>query len=124
MCWHLFTWDDSVTVEKPVLLRRRLAEMCEAMVAHHGDADSDTGTICRERMLREGIRDGDTLKQAPTFNRHGESEMTKAIYEDEATLGQQRKITLRRGRGKTTYLDGTYAGYRYEGDFEENYQRG
>ena len=38
MCWHLFTWGDSVTVETPVLLRRRLATMCEALAQHHGDA--------------------------------------------------------------------------------------
>ena len=28
MCWHLFTWGESVTVERPARLRRRLAEMC------------------------------------------------------------------------------------------------
>ena len=38
MCWHLFTWGDSVTVEKPARLRHRLAEMCEALAAHHGHA--------------------------------------------------------------------------------------
>ena len=36
MCWHLFTWGDSVTVEKPVRLRRRLARMCASLAAHHG----------------------------------------------------------------------------------------
>ena len=36
MCWHLITWGDSVTVEKPVTLRRRLAEMCESLAGHHG----------------------------------------------------------------------------------------
>ena len=36
MCWHLFTWGESVTVEKPARLRRRLAEMCAALAAHHG----------------------------------------------------------------------------------------
>ena len=35
MCWHLFTWGDSVTVEKPARLRRRLAEMCAALAGHH-----------------------------------------------------------------------------------------
>ncbi|MDE0717534.1 MAG: WYL domain-containing protein [Rhodospirillaceae bacterium] len=35
MCWHLVTWGDSVTVEKPVRLRRRLAEMCAALAGHH-----------------------------------------------------------------------------------------
>ena len=35
MCWHLFTWGDSVTVEKPTRLRRRLAEMCVALAVHH-----------------------------------------------------------------------------------------
>ena len=35
MCWHIFTWGDSVTVEKPASLRRRLARMCAALAAHH-----------------------------------------------------------------------------------------
>ena len=35
MCWHLFTWGESVTVEKPARLRRRLAEMCESLATHH-----------------------------------------------------------------------------------------
>ena len=35
MCWHLITWGESVTVEKPVRLRRRLARMCGALAAHH-----------------------------------------------------------------------------------------
>ncbi len=36
MCWHLVTWGDHVTVEKPAKLRRRLAEMCEGLAGHHG----------------------------------------------------------------------------------------
>ena len=36
MCWHLFTWGDSVAVEKPARLRRQLAKMCEALAEHHG----------------------------------------------------------------------------------------
>ena len=36
ICWHLFTWGDSVTVEKPASLRRRLARMCASLAAHHG----------------------------------------------------------------------------------------
>ena len=35
MCWHLFTWGESVTVERPVRLRRRLAEMCTLLATHH-----------------------------------------------------------------------------------------
>ena len=35
MCWHLFTWGESVTVEKPARLRRRLAAMCGTLAAHH-----------------------------------------------------------------------------------------
>ena len=35
ICWHLFTWGDSVTVEQPVELRDRLAGMCAALAAHH-----------------------------------------------------------------------------------------
>ncbi len=36
MCWHLVTWGEHVTVEKPARLRRRLAEMCGRLAAHHG----------------------------------------------------------------------------------------
>ena len=39
MCWHLFTWGDSVTLEQPRQLRRRLAEMCDSIAAHHDAAD-------------------------------------------------------------------------------------
>ena len=35
MCWHLFTWGESVTVEKPPRLRQRLAAMCETLTTHH-----------------------------------------------------------------------------------------
>ena len=35
MCWHLVTWGESVTVEEPPRLRRRLAKMCNAVAAHH-----------------------------------------------------------------------------------------
>ena len=38
MCWHLLTWGKSVTVEKPVRLRRRLAAMCGALAGHHSAA--------------------------------------------------------------------------------------
>ena len=38
MCWHLFTWGDSVTVEKPSRLRQRLETMCKTLAAHHGTA--------------------------------------------------------------------------------------
>ena len=37
MCWHLFTWGTSVTIEKPLRLRRRLADLCESLAAHHRD---------------------------------------------------------------------------------------
>ena len=36
MCWHLFTWGNGVTVEKPLRLRKRLAKLCESLAAHHG----------------------------------------------------------------------------------------
>ena len=36
MCWHLFTWGNSVTIENPVRLRRQLADMCETFGVHHG----------------------------------------------------------------------------------------
>ena len=36
MCWHLVTWGESVTVEEPDRLRRRLAAMCSTLAAHHG----------------------------------------------------------------------------------------
>ena len=35
MCWHLFTWGESVTVERPARIRRRLAEMCTLLATHH-----------------------------------------------------------------------------------------
>ncbi len=35
MCWHPFTWGESVTVERPTRLRRRLAEMCTLLATHH-----------------------------------------------------------------------------------------
>ena len=35
MCWHLVTWGESVTVEKPASLRRRLAEVCASLATHH-----------------------------------------------------------------------------------------
>ena len=38
ICWHLFTWGDGVTVEKPLRLRNRLARMCESLAAYHGAA--------------------------------------------------------------------------------------
>ena len=42
MCWHLFTWGESVAVEKPVRLRKKLAEMCETLKAHHGSNGNNT----------------------------------------------------------------------------------
>ena len=36
MCWHLVTWGEHVTVEKPIKLRRRLAEMCGRLAGWHG----------------------------------------------------------------------------------------
>ena len=36
ICWHLVTWGESVTVEQPIHLCQRLAEMCAALTAHHG----------------------------------------------------------------------------------------
>lgn len=35
MCWHLFTWGDRVTIERPASLRRRLVEMCTRIGTHH-----------------------------------------------------------------------------------------
>ena len=35
MCWHLFTWGDAVTVEKPDSLREQMEEMCSLFAAHH-----------------------------------------------------------------------------------------
>ncbi len=39
MCWHLFTWGQSVTVKKPERLSRRLAELCASLAMHHGNDD-------------------------------------------------------------------------------------
>ena len=36
--WHLVTWAETVTVERPVRLRRHLANMCATLAAHHRDA--------------------------------------------------------------------------------------
>ena len=35
MCWHLVTWGEGVTVERPARLRRHLAQMCASLAAHH-----------------------------------------------------------------------------------------
>ena len=35
MCWHLITWGEHVTVEKPAKLRQKLAKMCKALTGHH-----------------------------------------------------------------------------------------
>ena len=35
MCWHLVTWQESVTVEQPLALRRRLGALCATLAAHH-----------------------------------------------------------------------------------------
>ena len=40
MCWHLVTWQDSVTVEQPLALRRRLAKLCTTLAKHHAESDS------------------------------------------------------------------------------------
>ncbi len=123
MCWHLFTWGDSVTVEKPARLRQRLAEMCAALAVHHGHADWGTGTVCQGRMLREEKRGGDPLEQWLILNGNGDSGMTKVIYEGEATRGRQGNIKPH-GHGKMKYLDGDYAGYCYEGDFVNGSEHG
>ena len=35
ICWHLVTWGETVTVEEPLRLRRRLARMCATLAEHH-----------------------------------------------------------------------------------------
>ena len=35
ICWHLVTWGETVTVQRPLRLRRRLARMCATLAAHH-----------------------------------------------------------------------------------------
>ena len=40
MCWHLVTWQDSVTVEQPLALRRRLVKLCTTLTKHHAESDS------------------------------------------------------------------------------------
>ena len=42
MCWHLVTWQESVTVEQPLALRRRLASLCATLAAHHARSESDS----------------------------------------------------------------------------------
>ena len=39
MCWHLFTWGESVTIERPTHLHKRLAQMCAGLAAHHGGGE-------------------------------------------------------------------------------------
>ena len=54
MCWHLFTWGDSVTVEKPARLRKRLTGMCASLAAHHrgpgGLTPPVTHTVLAKRL--------------------------------------------------------------------------
>ena len=123
MCWHLFTWGNSVRVERPARLRRRLAKLCAALAVHHGHADWGTGAVCQGRTLREEKRGGDPLEQWLILNGNGDSGMKKVIYEGEATLGRQGNIKPH-GHGKMKYLDGEYADYRYEGDFENGREHG
>ncbi len=40
ICWHLVTWGESVTVLESSGLRRRLAEMCASLAAHHRQQSS------------------------------------------------------------------------------------
>ena len=40
MCWHLFTWGESVTVEKPEPLREHLRSMCAELAEHHASNPS------------------------------------------------------------------------------------
>ena len=40
MCRHLFTWGESVTVEKPVRLRKLLTETCTSLAQHHEENSS------------------------------------------------------------------------------------
>lgn len=42
MCWHLFTWGNTVTVEKPDSLREQMAEMCSLFVVHHRARSAST----------------------------------------------------------------------------------
>ena len=44
MCRHLFSWGESVTVEKPAELRERLRGMCARLAEHHADSPI-SGTI-------------------------------------------------------------------------------
>ena len=87
MCWHLFTWGESVTIEKPLRLRRRLAEKCESLAAHHlgaaltmngpptsADAVSVSGRAgsfgVRERRRQAAFRKGLTAPSDAIGQRH------------------------------------------------------
>ena len=35
MCWHLFTWGEEVTIERPIRLRKQMADLCAMLAAHH-----------------------------------------------------------------------------------------
>ena len=39
MCWHLFTWGESVTIEKPARLRKRMVEMRAGVAVYHGGGE-------------------------------------------------------------------------------------
>ena len=52
MCWHLVTWGKTVTVEKPVRLRRRLADMCATLATHHRAANATGSTAQARNQLR------------------------------------------------------------------------
>lgn len=35
MCWHLFTWGEEVTIERPDRLRQQMADLCATLAEHH-----------------------------------------------------------------------------------------
>ena len=124
MCWHLFTWGDSVTVEKPARLRRRLTKMCAALAAHHNRTDRGIGSVCQGKMSREERRGSEPLEQYLVSNRNGDSGMPNVIYEGEAiTLGKVGNIKPH-GQGKMEYLHGKHAGCRYEGEWSDGKYHG
>ena len=56
MCWHLFTWGESVTVDKAARPRWRLAEMRALLTAHHGGTtgEADSGREPNSHGHRSG----------------------------------------------------------------------
>ena len=57
MCWHLVTWGDSVTIEKPTHLRQRLAAMCAELARHHRTCPQGERRLCDTMSHQREVHD-------------------------------------------------------------------